>query len=626
MVNFERSVMSRNRHYDIKMDNLTVPEQLQSAYRIPPAKQNSYIVFKRGESLFAVNSAQLIRVLQFDQIPSADMVLSSREAYGTLHDFPLPLIDVAYVMGAVPSIAKIKSMFLAVQVAPDATVVYIAIDEILSMQYISTEVYEEMLDEIIGGTVHYEHHHVPLVDVSGVVDWVTNNQSSHLSKLQAIPSKVAAIKAKTKYRSVENETDFLDQANAVIEKYGITSDTSSYNERIVHDVCLVGGVGRVGLPLGLTFASAGKKIALYDTNKDSVKLVANGEMPFEEAGAQEVLTKVLNRGLVVTDDISIISKSYFVIVVIETPVDAHLNPCFASFNKIIDEIAEYIDDDQHLILRSTVYPGTTDKIQRYLASKGKRPRISFCPERMLQSKAMYEIPQLGQIVASSNPVASKEVTELFQSVTKDIVALSPQEAELGKIYANVWRYLQFAVSNQFYQIALNHDLDYYRIYDAITKNYPRLDNMPTAGFAAGPCLFKDTMQLAAYSDNDFFLGHAAMLVNEGIPKTIVGRLKEKYPLDEMVVGILGMAFKGNCDDQRDSLSYKLKNLLALNAQRVICSDEYCKDETMTEPLTLIADADIIILAAPHDAYKSLQIDSDKIVVDIWNFYGNGGLF
>ena len=153
---------------------------------------------------------------------------------------------------------------------------------------------------------------------------------------------------------------------------------------------------------------------------------------------------------------------------------------------------------------------------------------------------------------------------------------------------------------------------------------PRLKAFAGAGFAAGPCLFKDTMQLSSFSGNEFFLGHAAMLVNEGLPVFVVEAMKRKYYLDHQVIGILGMSFKKENDDPRESLSYKLKKRLELEAKKVLCHDPYIKDERFVPLEEIRKRADIVVVATPHDVYK--QEDwSDREVVDIWNLYGNGGL-
>jgi UDP-N-acetyl-D-mannosaminuronic acid dehydrogenase len=392
-----------------------------------------------------------------------------------------------------------------------------------------------------------------------------------------------------------------------------------------YDVCIVGGLGHVGLPLGISLADAGKKVVLYDIDTRAVETVSKGVMPFVESGAEALLKKNLGSTLFISTDPGVISESYFVVIVIGTPVDEHLNPRFTIFKNFFDGIIGLIKDDQHIILRSTIFPGTTEKIGEYLAARGKKTLVSFCPERIAQGKAIEELKSLPQIVSSYNETAAAEAAELFSSLTGDIIRLSPTEAELAKLFTNVWRYIQFAISNQFYQIAAGNGLDFYRIYNAITYKYPRTASFPGAGFAAGPCLFKDTMQLAAYGNNNFFLGHAAMLINEGLPNFIVQRLKEKYPLREKTVGILGMAFKANNDDKRESLSYKLKKILEVEAGGVVCSDVYIKEDGFVTPEELISRSEIVILGTPHGEYRGLDTGK-RPIVDVWNFFGGKGIF
>ncbi|MBF0516441.1 MAG: nucleotide sugar dehydrogenase [Nitrospirae bacterium] len=393
-----------------------------------------------------------------------------------------------------------------------------------------------------------------------------------------------------------------------------------------YDVCVVGGLGHVGLPLGIMLAHAGLKLVLYDINTKAIDTVSKGKMPFLETGAEEILSEVINKNLFVSNDRGVITESRYVIIVIGTPVDEHLNPQFTIFKQFFDDLTGCLRDGQHIILRSTVFPGTTEKIKEYLAAKGKNVRVSFCPERIAEGKAVVELRALPQIVASFDRDSEVEAARLFEVLTDDIIYLSPIEAELAKLFTNVWRYIQFSISNQFYEIAAQHKLDFYKIYDAITYKYPRAASFPSAGFAAGPCLFKDTMQLAAFSNNSFFLGHAAMLINEGLPNFIVATLKDRYPLKDKTVGILGMAFKANNDDKRESLSYKLKKIMEIEAKQVLCSDVYINEPRFVAAETLVADSDIIVLGTPHRQYADLIIPKDKVMVDVWNFFGNGGLF
>lgn len=393
-----------------------------------------------------------------------------------------------------------------------------------------------------------------------------------------------------------------------------------------YDLCIIGGCGHVGLPLALAFAEAGKKVSLYDTSEAAVRSVGQGKMPFREEGAEEVLKKHIGKNLFAFSEKQVVRESRFVVIVIGTPADRHMNPEFGRFKSLFAEVIGLIRDDQHIILRSTVFPGTTDKALGFLRESGKATKISCCPERILEGKAMEELRSLPQIIGVYDDAAAKEMEELFRLLTPDIVRLTPLEAEVAKLFTNIWRYIQFSIGNQFYQIATEHDLDFYRIYNAIVHKYPRARNFARAGFTAGPCLLKDTAQMVAYTGNTFFLGNAAMLVNEGLPNFIVRRLQEKYPLAEKTVGILGMAFKADSDDKRNSLSYKLKNLLEVDAKKVLCSDVHIAGEGFVSPEALLRGCDIVIVGTPHREYASLTIPGDKVLVDIWNFFDGRGSF
>jgi UDP-N-acetyl-D-mannosaminuronic acid dehydrogenase len=389
------------------------------------------------------------------------------------------------------------------------------------------------------------------------------------------------------------------------------------------DVVVVGGCGHVGLPLAIALASRGLRAHIYDIDSEAVEVVNNGQLPFHEDGAQPVLEKVLSDGLLsATTDPTVISRAAAVVVVVGTPVDEHLNPNPHAVGRSLEANVAQFRDGQLLVLRSTVYPGVTRNVERLFEKAGLSLDVAFCPERIAEGRAMVELFELPQIVSGRSQRVRDRAAALFGHLTDTVVELEPEEAELAKLFTNTWRYIKFAAANQFYVMANNNGLDFDRIRLALSQDYPRAADMPGAGFAAGPCLFKDTMQLAAFSDNSFALGHAAMLVNEGLPLYVVSQLEQKHNLANMRVGILGMAFKGESDDIRSSLSYKLKRILEFRAGSVLCTDPYVTVDPTLVPLDeVIAGSDLLILAAPHHAYRSLQVDLP--VIDIWNLLGNG---
>ncbi|WP_169977723.1 nucleotide sugar dehydrogenase [Tautonia rosea] len=390
-----------------------------------------------------------------------------------------------------------------------------------------------------------------------------------------------------------------------------------------HDVCVVGGGGHVGLPLAITFASHGLKVSVFDINALAVETVRSGRMPFLETGAEEALRAVIGQTLEVGTEPELVSQARHVVVVIGTPVDEHLNPTFHTMRRFFQRLIPHLRDGQSVILRSTVYPGTTEKIRALLDRSGVRVHVAFCPERVAEGKAMEELVVLPQIVSGCDERAVEAASELFGTIAKSLIVLSPLEAELTKIFANVWRYIQFATANQFFMIAADHGLDFYKLHDALTHDYPRMAGLPRSGFAAGPCLFKDTMQLSAAYNNNFALGHAAMLVNEGLPNFLVKHAKQRFDLSTMTVGLLGMAFKAESDDPRESLSYKLRKLLEAEAGTVLCTDEYITDPNFLPVEEVVAQADLLFIGAPHRKYRELVIPKELPVVDVWNLYGRG---
>jgi UDP-N-acetyl-D-mannosaminuronic acid dehydrogenase len=393
---------------------------------------------------------------------------------------------------------------------------------------------------------------------------------------------------------------------------------------VKHDVCVIGGFGHVGLPLSIAFASKGLAVAALDLSEEKLVGISAGRLPFIEHGAEEILGKVLESGrLSLSLSPEVIRESEFVVIVVGTPVDQHLNPRLDVLKDLLNEYLEYLSDNQCLVLRSTVYPGTTQRVCDYLQEKGKFLDVAFCPERIAEGYAMTELFDLPQIVSSFSERGVRRASDLFRNITPDIVVLDPLEAELSKLFTNTWRYIKFSVANQFLMIANDAGVDYSRIHHAITHKYPRAKDIPTPGFAAGPCLFKDAVQLSAFNNHTFFLGHSALLVNEGLPYYIINKLKAGGTLREKAVGVLGMAFKANVDDKRESLSYKLKKLLEFECRRVYCSDPYIQDPGFVSTEELVEQSDIVILATPHDRYRDLRIGDGKRVVDVWNFFGGG---
>jgi UDP-N-acetyl-D-mannosaminuronic acid dehydrogenase len=390
------------------------------------------------------------------------------------------------------------------------------------------------------------------------------------------------------------------------------------------DLVVLGGAGHVGLPLSLAFAEAGLRVGVFDIDGAALERIGQGQMPFMEAGAEPLLAEILDSGrLELGTDATMIERADVVLLVIGTPVDEFLGPSMRVFERAVDQIAPHLADGALVVLRSTVYPGTTEFVAQALHARGLNVDVAFCPERIAEGHALEELHTLPQIVGADTPAAGDRAAALFGRLAARTIRTTSREAELSKLFTNTWRYMKFAVANQFFAIADQAGVDYANVLRAIREDYPRAADLPGPGFAAGPCLFKDTMQLAAFTADHFPMGQAAMQINEGMPAYLVAAMERRYgSLRGRSVGILGMAFKAESDDMRASLSFKLRKLLQWAGANVLATDPYVRDDRLVPLEQVLDEAEILVVGAPHRQYRSLEL-REREVVDIWNLTGDG---
>ena len=389
-------------------------------------------------------------------------------------------------------------------------------------------------------------------------------------------------------------------------------------------IAIVGGVGHVGLPFGVVLASKGFKVFAYDISVSNVDLVNSGQFPFIESGGSNLLKDVLqNETFEATTNPEALTNAVIVILVIGAPVDEHLSPDPSAVIVHLKNILNFIANAKLLILRSTLFQGVSEKVLKLIKNVYQDLEVVYCPERILEGKAVEELTSLPQIIGVDSDAAYLSAREIFETLGINTLRTTFAEAELAKLFTNVWRYLKFAAANQFWMMSNDLGIDYEKVRKAITFEYPRAQDLPSAGFSAGPCLFKDTMQLSALVKQNFPLGNSAMMINEGVPGYLIAKLKQKHDLSQLRVGILGMAFKADVDDIRSSLAYKLRKLLVFDCLEVRCTDPYVRDNRLVDLDTVLDKSDLFIIGAPHTLYKELKFH--KPVIDIWNFFGDGVL-
>jgi UDP-N-acetyl-D-mannosaminuronic acid dehydrogenase len=392
-----------------------------------------------------------------------------------------------------------------------------------------------------------------------------------------------------------------------------------------YNVAVVGGAGHVGIPLSLVFADRGLRTLIYDINQAALRELQAGRLPFIEEDGEAYLQKALKVGrLGFSQNPADLRGVPVVVLTIGTPIDEFHNPNFSLLTRAVEVLLPHLSAGQTIVLRSTVAPGVTEFFERYLRQRGSKVGLAFCPERVVQGKGIHEIQSLPQFVAATSPKALKVARDLFSRIAPLVVEMSPREAEFAKLICNTFRYIMFSATNQLYMMCAEAGIDYLGLLEKARRGYPRMAYIPGPGFAAGPCLMKDTMQLFAFGRHSFPLGQTAMTINEGLPNFLVDQLRRKMKLKGRKVGILGMAFKAESDDIRDSLSYKLGKILRFEGAEVLYSDEYVKDPTFISKEKLCRQAEVIIVGVPHRAYSKLRVPARTQIVDVWGILRRKG--
>lgn len=390
------------------------------------------------------------------------------------------------------------------------------------------------------------------------------------------------------------------------------------------------GLGRVGLPLGLCFAEHGFQVYGIDNNAERLGQLRRGQMPFWEEGGEALLKKHLGQGFRPTADYTLVRQVETIVVTLGTPVDEYLSPVYAELETLLKQIREHLAVSQLLVLRSTVAPTSTEYLRRYIEANtslrvGKDFFLAYCPERIAEGTALAELKEISQIVGALDDESRRRAVELFRVISPRVLETDATSAELAKLFCNMYRYIDFAMANEFWFIANQYGRNILEIVDLVNREYKR-GGLKRPGLTSGPCLYKDGFFLVnkfPFTD----LVSVAWKINETVPYFLIEQMKKEKPLAGARVAVLGLAFKKNIDDDRNSLSHKAVKLLEAEGCQVLVHDPYLRPGSLE---TLLPQADFVLIATAHDHYRDLRparfhalLKSGAVVCDIWNLFGQG---
>jgi UDP-N-acetyl-D-mannosaminuronic acid dehydrogenase len=403
------------------------------------------------------------------------------------------------------------------------------------------------------------------------------------------------------------------------------------------DVSII-GLGRVGLPLALCFADRGLDVIGVDRDADRLASIRESRMPFQEEGAQELLERVTASGrLTLSDSVADAADADHIVITIGTPSFSHIEIDMRDIRAALDDLLPVLRPGHSVILRSTVAPGTTEFVAGYLAKKrdlqvGEEVFVAHAPERIAAGRFLAEIDTLPCIIGGVGEGSGERVAQLFEAFDAPIVQTTPVQAELAKIWTNILRYTHFALPNLLMMDCERHGANVFDVIDLINRDYPR-GGIASPGLTAGTCLRKDFAFSEERSHAPGML-LAVSRVNESVPVFLVDGMKRRLgSLSGRKVAVLGLSFKRDTDDERDSLSHKLIRLLERELADVAVHDPHVS--TPTQPFDeAVRGADAVVVAANHSEFDgptrlrevaALATD-DCLVVDPWNSFGSHQVF
>ncbi|HWV84867.1 MAG TPA: nucleotide sugar dehydrogenase [Capillimicrobium sp.] len=401
-----------------------------------------------------------------------------------------------------------------------------------------------------------------------------------------------------------------------------------------YDVSIV-GIGRVGLPLALSFADRGLRVLGIDNDPDRLQALRERRMPFAEPGAQEILERV---DLALSDRVSDAAQARHIVITLGTPAFSHIEIDMRDIRSALDDLLPVLTEGHALLLRSTVAPDTTDFVAGYLEKHrgftvGEDVFVAHVPERIAAGRFFEEISTLPCIVGGVGERSGEVAARLFEVLGAPIVQTTPVQAELAKIWTNILRYANFALPNLLMMDCEQHGANVFEVIDLINRDYPR-GGMAMPGLTAGTCLRKDFAFSEERSPAPGML-LAVHRVNETVPRFLVEGIKRRVggTLRGRKVAVLGLAFKAGTDDERDSLAHKLVRLLERGLADVAVHDPHVQTPTSTFD-EAVEDADVVVLATNHpefctpDALRRIrsQARADVLIVDPWNGLGGAQVF
>lgn len=413
------------------------------------------------------------------------------------------------------------------------------------------------------------------------------------------------------------------------------------------------GLGYVGLPLAAGFAKAGYEVLGLDVDERKIAELNAGRSYIQDVESSDVTAMVQAGRLTATNDYDLLREVDVIFICVPTPFDAMKAPDLAFIDQATRGIASRLKNGQLVILQSTTYPGTTEEfvlpiLEESGLKAGKEFFLAFSPERINPGDRLYTVENTPKVVGGLTPQCTELARLLLAQLFAHVhVVTSPRAAEMSKLLENIFRSVNIALVNELALLSERMGIDLWEVIEAAkTKPFGFMPFYPGPG-VGGHCIPVDPYYLSWKArEYDFYTKfiELAAEVNQTMPYHVVDLVaqalgKEGKPLEGAHVLILGVAFKRDIDDARNSPAERIIELLLKRGAHVSYNDPYvpryrvghdvfCPEERWLESVALteesVAAADCLVIVAGHALTDYAQVvQHARVVVDTVN--ATGGL-
>lgn len=394
-------------------------------------------------------------------------------------------------------------------------------------------------------------------------------------------------------------------------------------------VCVI-GLGYVGLPTAALLASKGYRVHGVDINQHIVDTINAGAIHIREAGLDTLVKNAVSNGMLIAS--TDVTAADIFIITVPTPLKQNLIPDIDHVLSAARAIAPHVRDGNLVILESTSPVGTTEKIMHLLAElKATRNiHIAYCPERILPGATLTELVTNSRIIGGVTPAANECAKEFYESfVTGAIVLTDARTAEMTKLVENAYRNVNIAFANELSMICDETGIDALKVI-SLANRHPRVNVLQPGPGVGGHCIAVDPLFISHQARDSAKIITAAHKRNEEKTQWVLEKIRRAaYRFTQEnhrppIIALLGLAYKQNSDDVRESPSLKIAEILTKEKYIVRAVDPQVPSVpsglSMSPLSAALAEGDLFVFLVAHDAFRSIRIKPELLVLDFCGAY------